>query len=164
MRRTRRQNANASLSVTFGQIKSQTNVTFGSLIKFAWEEVGPHPLFPHRFFVHYHTEGSLLPPPWPIKSESPASFVTGRLCSPHWHHYFSALFGILKIWLWSDSGSIRTFLMVDEPLRKARVSTACLHFGSPTLTPSHSLLTGNKGDDRTLPTHASSVSAELTNS
>lgn len=39
MRHIRWRNANASLNVTFGQIKSQTNVTFGSLIKFAWREV-----------------------------------------------------------------------------------------------------------------------------
>lgn len=60
MRRIRWRNANASLNVTFGQIKSQTNVTFGSLIKFAWKEVTPRPFFPHRFFVHYYSKGSLL--------------------------------------------------------------------------------------------------------
>lgn len=59
MRRIRWRNANASLNVTFRQIKSQTNVTFGSLIKFAWKEVTPRPFCPLLLIItlkgHFYT-------------------------------------------------------------------------------------------------------------
>lgn len=90
MRRIRWRNANASLNVTFGQIKSQTNVTFGSLIKFAWKEVTPRPFFPHRFFVHYYSKGSLLHCLLPLLSEIRLRFVTGRLFTA-WYTLTSVL-------------------------------------------------------------------------